>query len=155
MGKEWGRPDKERTDFGGLSRSALMARVRSRGNRTTELRMVALLEAHGIGGWCRHASLPACPDFCWPTERVVLFVHGCFWHGHSCKRNLSPRRNRQAWLRKISRNQRRDRRGARLLRRDAWSVLTVWECQLGKGASACIRRIERFLAKRRGGHPAR
>ena len=149
MGEKWGRPNEERTDFGGLSRSALMSRVRSRGNRTTELRMVGLLEAQGILGWIRHASLAGSPDFCWPKEKVALFVHGCFWHGHTCGRNVSPKSNQQAWLRKISGNRRRDRRCALTLRQTRWSVLTVWECQLRPAVPPCLRRIEKTLAKRR------
>ena len=142
------RPNEERTTFGGLSRSALMARVPSRGNATTELRMVALLGRRGIVGWSRHATLVGHPDFYWPSEKIALFVHGCFWHGHSCGRNLSPNSNREAWARKIARNRQRDQRCAGALRRLGWSVLTVWECQLRLWPEECMRRIERTLARK-------
>jgi len=147
--KRNGRRDGDRTTFGGLTRSALMARVGSRGNATTEMRMISLLRERGIAGWSCHAPLVGRPDFCWPREKVVLFVHGCFWHGHACGRNLNPRTNRQTWMAKIAKNRQRDRRCARILRGLGWSVLTVWECQLNRRAGLCVRRLERTLAKAR------
>ncbi len=140
------RNKSQLTTFGGLSRSDLMSRIRSRNNATTEMRMLKMLRHAGLSGWRRHISLPGTPDFCWIRERVVVFVHGCFWHGHDCGRNLEPRSNAAEWRAKIGRNRRRDLRSARSLRQLGWSVITLWECQLRKAPETCIRRVARCLS---------
>lgn len=76
--------------------------------------------------------LPGKPDFFFPEFKLVVFVHGCFWHGHPyCRKGQSrPKSNRAYWRQKVERNQRRDHRTARALRRAGFSVFTVWECQI-------------------------
>src|SRR3954468_15046185 len=91
----------QRTTFGGLTRSQLMSRVRSRGNKTTELMAKRLFRINGIKGWRRHAKLIGNPDFIWPSSKVAVFIDGCFWHGHGCGRNLSPKTNAELWQKKI------------------------------------------------------
>ena len=90
------------------------------------------------------ADLPGKPDLVLPGRRLVIFVHGCFWHGHGCGRCRIPATRRRYWLAKIERNRRRDRRCARQLRRLGWRVLTVWECRL-KDRDRLSGRIARFL----------
>ena len=141
------RPGSESTTFGGLTRSTLMSRIRGFGNSSTELRMAGILRQASISGWRRHAHLPGRPDFSWRREKVALFVDGCFWHGHHCGRNLIPRSNAARWREKISRNQRRDRRVSRQLRRQGWAVLRVWECSLRRRAEACAAKIRRELLR--------
>lgn len=136
---------QQTTSFGNLSRSDLMARIRSVGNVTTEMRMVQLLRSAGLKGWRRHLPLPGKPDFAWPKKKVLLFVDGCFWHGHNCNRNLTPRTNKEIWKEKIARNKQRDRRVTRVLRCQQWHVIRIWECQLAKNPAACIARIRRTL----------
>ena len=136
------------TSFGVLTRSQLMTRVKSRGNVTTELRMAQLLRKAGLRGWRRHLPLPGKPDFAWPAYRVAVFVDGCFWHGHDCGKNISPRTNAKAWREKIENNRRRDRRAARQLRQRGWSVLRIWECQLRRSPDMSVRRIMRALQMR-------
>jgi DNA mismatch endonuclease, patch repair protein len=140
-----GNAQRERTTFGGLRRGELMSRVRSAGNKTTEMRLVALLRNAGLNGWRRHRPLPGCPDFTWPRARVVVFVDGCFWHGHDCGKNVCPKTNAQAWREKIRHNQERDRRVRRSLRERGWRVVRVWECELAKKPNACIGRISKAL----------
>ncbi len=140
-----GNAQKERTTFGGLRRGQLMSRVRSTGNLTTEKRLVSLLRAAGMTGWRRHQPLPGRPDFVWPKAKVALFVDGCFWHGHDCGRNLTPRTNVEAWRDKIKRNQARDRRATRVLRKLGWKVVRIWECRLSKDSDRCVRRIRQRL----------
>lgn len=124
------------------TRSRMMAAVRSRGNRSTELRMVKILRQHGLSGWRRHHSVPGTPDFCWPKLKVALFVDGCFWHGcPRCRR--APKSNQAFWDAKVTENKRRDRRASRKLRKLGWSVIRVWECQIGKEAT--ISRIAKML----------
>ncbi len=137
-----GNAKDQRTTFGSLSRSELMSRVRSRGNETTERRLASLLRRAGLSGWRRHQPLPGRPDFVWPRLSVAVFVDGCFWHGHDCGKNISPRTNSDAWQSKIRRNKARDRRVTRLLRDRGWLVLRIWECRLSRQPARCIRRIE-------------
>ena len=140
-----GNAQKELTSFGGLPRGQLMSRVRSTGNQTTEKRMVAVLRKARLTGWRRHQPLFGRPDFVWPKARVAVFVDGCFWHGHDCHRNLTPRTNAKAWREKIEGNQARDRKTSRLLRQEGWTVIRIWECNLAKNPDRCLAKIVKAL----------
>jgi DNA mismatch endonuclease (patch repair protein) len=90
------------------------------------------------------------PDFAWPGRKVAVFVDGCFWHGCRCKH--LPSTNTEFWRNKIETNQRRDRRVARALRKDGWTVIRVKECAVGKPATLarivqCVRGNETLRAK--------
>jgi len=141
-----GNARNQRTTFGSLSRSQLMSRVHSRGNETTEKRLATLLTKSRLHGWRRHQPLLGCPDFVWPANKLAIFVDGCFWHGHKCGKNVSPKTNAKEWREKIRRNQARDGRVTRALRRQRWRVLRIWECDLAKNPAACVNRIRRALA---------
>lgn len=136
------------TGFGNLCRSELMSRVRSSANKTTELRTAALLRACGLTGWRRKYKLLGQPDFVWPRIRLLLFVDGCFWHGHQCGRNLTPKSNAEFWREKIEKTRTRDTAIRQKLRRQGWSVLSIWECGLSKDPAACGERIRATLARR-------
>jgi len=138
---------RERTTFGGLSRGELMARVRGAGNKSTEQRLLVLLRSAGLTGWRRRQPMPGRPDFVWPKARVAVFVDGCFWHGHDCGRNVTPKTNARAWREKIQRNHARDRRVDRTLRRGGWSVIRIWECVLPRDPERCIARIRSRVEK--------
>lgn len=126
-------------------RSEVMSRIRGKGNLSTELRLVGLFRDRGITGWRRHQALPGKPDFVFPSERLAVFVDGCFWHG--CPRCfVKPKQNAKFWREKIGGNQKRDRRVARQLRADGWSVCRIWECRL-KRPEASVRRILRMLGR--------
>lgn len=140
-----GNAQRERTTFGGLSRGQLMSRVRSKGNMTTEKCLVSLLKRADLRGWRRHQRLPGKPDFVWPKRKVAVFVDGCFWHGHNCDRNLTPKKNAKAWREKIERTKSRDRQATRGLRHQGWRVVRIWECQLAKNPTRYIGRIQRTL----------
>jgi DNA mismatch endonuclease (patch repair protein) len=135
----------QQTTFGGLSRSALMSRVRSRGNKSTEQRLATLLRKSQITGWQRHQALPGHPDFVWKRSMLAVFVDGCFWHGHPC-RNTESKTNAQAWRNKISKNKKRDRLISRGLRAEGWTVVRIWECQLRHTPEKCITRIQGRLS---------
>ena len=78
-------------------------------------------------------SLPGRPDIVLPKYRTVIFVHGCFWHGHKdCRYYTVPQTNTEFWMAKIARNQERDQEVWRKLEAKGWSVVIVWECQLKK-----------------------
>ena len=146
--KSWpGNSRLETTGFGGLSRSELMSRIRGSGNKTTELKFIDLLRKAKITGWRRDYPLPGKPDFVFRNAKLAVFLDGCFWHGHDCGRNLIPKRNAAAWRRKITGNQKRDRRNARGLRAAGWSVCRIWECVIRKQPGNCLKRIERSLIR--------
>lgn len=127
-------------------RSERMSRVRGRGNRSTEQRVATALRAHRINGWRRHFSLPGRPDFFFPTARLAVFVHGCFWHGcMTCKRRM-PVHNRGIWREKILGTRRRDRRVGRQLRARSIGALTIWEHELSD--VVWLRRLKRQIARR-------
>src|SRR6266567_3024640 len=118
-------------------RSALMATIRSRGNRDTELALIRVLRRHRITGWRRHQQLTGKPDFIFKKSRLAIFVDGCFWHG-------CPKHSRHAaksgayWRKKLATNQARDRLVTRMLRRQGWTVLRIWEHELAKRPDACV-----------------
>src|ERR1017187_2904612 len=142
-----GRSKHAKTTFGGLSRSILMSRVRSKRNTTTELKLRSLLRAARLRGWRRDFPLLGNPDFVFSKSKLAVFVDGCFWHGHDCGRNLKPRRNAALWRQKIDGNQRRDRRNARILRAIGWRVIRIWECNVAKHPQTYVRRIQRALGR--------
>ena len=108
-----------------------MARVRSSGNRATELRFIGILRRQKIAGWRRGYPLFGKPDFVFPRARIAVFVDGCFWHG--CPRHGEiPADNRNFWKEKIARNIRRDNLVTRKLRIMGWHVFRVWQHDLGK-----------------------
>ena len=127
-------------------RSAVMSAIRSRGNRGTELRLLALFREHGVTGWRRQLPLPGRPDFAFPKAKVAVFTDGCFWHG--CPRCYQrPQSNKKFWDTKIARNRARDRAVSRELRRRGWRVVLIWEHALtGVAAGAAVRRVMRALA---------
>ena len=120
-----------------------MAAVRSRGNRTTEVRLASLFRAHGITGWRRHQRLPGKPDFVFARERVAVFVDGCFWHGCPWHCRI-PQDNRLYWERKVLRNKTRDRAVKHELGHLGWRVVRVWEHAL-RFPNRVIRRVRREL----------
>ncbi len=78
-------------------------------------------------------SMPGSPDFVVKSAKTAIFVHGCFWHGHSnCKLARRPKTNRKFWEQKVIDNRKRDRRKERLLRKQGWHVMTIWQCRLKK-----------------------
>jgi DNA mismatch endonuclease (patch repair protein) len=121
-----------------------MAAIRSKGNKTTELRLVAILRKHGINGWRRGQPMPGRPDFVFIHERLAVFVDGCFWHGCRWHCRL-PKSRKGFWLPKIARNKARDKEVAKTLRKKNWRILRIWEHQLVEGA-----RVARLLNRRLG-----
>ena len=121
-------------------RSRIMRAVRSTGT-SAEKRCEALLRISRIR-FRKHArNLPGSPDFVLPDCKVVVFVNGCFWHGHvGCKHSSLPSSNVEYWIDKIEKNQRRDRRVRRKLRRAGWRTAVFWECKL-RDAESVTRRL--------------
>ena len=125
-------------------RSRIMRAVKDRDTKP-EWIVRRLLHRMGFRYRLHRSDLPGKPDIVFASRRKVIFVHGCFWHGHSCKRgNRQPKANADYWKKKIRRNVDRHARQIEELSTDGWSVLTVWECQLGDaGTLKC--RLNKFL----------
>ena len=136
-------------------RSRVMAQVRSQRNRSTEWRLRSALIRAGIRGWTLNpADVAGKPDFVFRSERVVVFVDGCFWHG--CPRCCRmPSSNSAYWERKIKRNTMRDRAVARSLRKDGWRVLRIWEHDLKRIPGVVTRIRNLALADGRNDPPRR
>ena len=128
------------------TRSRVMASVRSTRNQSTELRLMSFLRSAHIKGWRRSRPIFGRPDFAWPSQKIAVFVDGCFWHG--CPRHLRlPASNRKYWRMKIARNVRHDKKVSRTLRQMGWVVIRIWECRLS--AASTTRRIMQALLERR------
>lgn len=131
-------------------RSALMSRIRSKDTKP-EMIVRRLLHRMGYRYVLHDKRLPGTPDLVFPSRRKVLFVHGCFWHGHACGRGFKPVTNADFWRAKIERNQERDREAQRELRRLGWEALTVFECALKRDATTRLTaRLVRYLEATRG-----
>ena len=117
--------------FDKATRSAVMSKVRSKGNKSTELRLIDVFAERGIKGWRRNYPVKGHPDFVFPNKRIAVFVDGCFWHGHDC-RNTRPKQNEDFWKAKRERNMARDKATTEELKRRGWNVLRIWECELKK-----------------------
>jgi DNA mismatch endonuclease (patch repair protein) len=117
--------------FDKATRSEVMSKVRSKGNKSTELRLIEVFNEHGIKGWQRNYPVKGHPDFVFPKKRIAVFVDGCFWHGHDC-RNTRPKQNEDFWLAKRERNVARDRTTTEMFEKRGWTVLRIWECELKK-----------------------
>ncbi len=123
--------DPSSTDvYGPEKRSAVMRRVK--GKDTGPERQVRRLVWRLGGRYRLHAAaLPGKPDLVMPGRRLAVFVHGCFWHGHTCARGARvPKANRDYWTQKVARNRARDAAARAALEAAGWRVETVWECEL-------------------------
>ena len=124
-------------------RSQVMRQVKSSRNKSTELKLIGFFKANHITGWRRNFKLFGKPDFVFPKTKQVVFVDGCFWHGHNC-RNTKPKDNENYWTQKIKRNKQRDKEVTKHLKQNGWTVTRLWECDL-KNESVTKRLREKLL----------
>src|SRR5471030_3245696 len=124
-------------------RSRIMRAVRSK-NTLPELTVRRLV--HGLGYRFRlhRKDLAGKPDLVFPSRRKVIFVHGCFWHQHSCREGRIPGSNPEYWVPKLKRNVERDASARAELQAAGWKTLTIWECQTA-GSAALGRVLREFL----------
>ncbi len=116
-------------------------------DRDTKPEMMVRRMIHGMGYRYRlhRKDLPGKPDLVFPARMKIIFVNGCFWHGHHCRRGArTPKTNRKYWIEKIDKNKARDRKSRKALSKLGWSVLTLWECDL-KNTEAVQKKVVRFL----------
>ncbi len=124
-------------------RSQTMRAVKSKDTKP-EWIVRRLLHAAGFRYRLHVKNLPGKPDLVFPTRRKVVFVHGCWWHGHDCARGARPAKtNACFWSTKIARNVDRDREHLAALRADGWKAHVVWECEIKK--PGLLARLRRFL----------
>lgn len=133
--------------FDAEKRSAVMRAVKS-SDTAPERAVRAAVRALGyarryrLGG----SALPGKPDLVFGAMHKTIFVHGCFWHGHDCKRGArQPKDNADYWCAKIARNRTRDVSVLKALKADGWKSLTIWECET-RDAEKLSTKLERFLA---------
>jgi DNA mismatch endonuclease, patch repair protein len=124
-------------------RSAAMAAVTGK-NTAPELIVRKLLYSLGYRYRLHVKDLPGKPDIVLRKRRCVVFVNGCFWHGHDCARGAAPSSNVEFWEGKIGKNRERDRRVHEELSMNGWRVLTIWQCET-KDRIHLMRRLSLFL----------
>lgn len=118
--------------FSKTKRSDVMRKITSK-NTKPELRVRKYLFSKGYRYRLYRKDLPGTPDLVFPKYRMVLFVHGCFWHGHKCRigsGNRKPKTNTKYWIEKIERNKKRDFINKNKLVKLGWQVIVIWECEL-------------------------
>jgi DNA mismatch endonuclease (patch repair protein) len=111
-------------------RSFNMSRIKSK-NTKPELLVRKFLHANGFRFRLHVKDLPGKPDIVLPKYKTVIFIHGCFWHGHDqCKYYVIPKTKTEWWLNKINGNKSKDTINIRLLKNIGWKVIEIWECEL-------------------------
>ena len=119
-------------------RSRMMAAVGSK-NTKLELAVRQALFRAGYRYRLHRRDLPGCPDLVLVSQRVAIFVHGCFWHGHDCPRGRPPTSNIEFWSEKLGRNKTRDARAGVQLAAAGWKVETIWECSIDAGIDRLLK----------------
>ncbi|MEQ8236258.1 MAG: very short patch repair endonuclease [Syntrophomonadaceae bacterium] len=136
--------------YGSKKRSDIMRKVRSKGNTSTELRLIALFNDNGFSGWRRNYPVMGHPDFVFLDKKIAVFVDGCFWHGHDC-RNTHPKENEEYWTKKRNRNIQHDKEVTSIFESRGWTVMRIWECELKKNnLPLLIDKLKTVLRKTNG-----
>jgi DNA mismatch endonuclease, patch repair protein len=125
-------------------RSANMRRIRSK-NTGPELIVRRITYGLGYRYGLHSRDLPGKPDLVFRRRKKVIFIHGCFWHGHAeCREGRVPKSRTEYWTPKLERNRLRDAANAKALHELGWKTLTLWECQLADPDMLGVK-IKRFL----------
>lgn len=126
------------------ARSERMARIRGK-DTVPELKVRKLAHKLGYRFRLHRKDLPGKPDLVFASKRKVIFVHGCFWHGHDCKLGRLPKSNVEFWAAKIKRNRERDLRNISDLQALGWEVELVWQCRT-RDTKELVLQLQRFLS---------
>ena len=125
-------------------RSEIMRAVKSSGNKSTELKLIALFKNNGISGWRRNYPVKGHPDFVFLDRKIAIFVDGCFWHGHSCRH--WPKTNDEFWKKKLEWNAKHDIETTKRFQGRGWQVMRIWECELQrKKIQTTIKKVVEML----------
>lgn len=122
-------------------RSHVMSRIRARNTRP-ELYVRKAVWSRGFRYRLHVRRLPGVPDLVFAKYRISLFVHGCFWHQHGCKKSRRPSSNRDYWEKKLDGNINRDMQNQARLRQLGWNVITIWECRLKQDTEKFVSLLE-------------
>ena len=125
-------------------RSRNMSAIRAKDTKP-EKRVRSALHKSGFRFALHRNDLPGKPDLVLPRYKTVIFVHGCFWHGHDCAKGKRPSTNVEFWQEKLSSNAERDRKNEAALQAAGWDLFIIWECALDERISEVIS----CLGKRR------
>lgn len=132
--------------FDKQQRSQIMRKVKSSGNKSTEIRLISVFKENNISGWRRNYAVKGHPDFVFLKMKIAVFVDGCFWHGHNC-RNTTPSDNKEYWDRKRQRNIQHDREVTAIFEARGWTVIRIWECELKKkNAEILMKKLEPLIS---------
>ena len=137
-----------------MNRSENMRRIKSK-DTSPEVFVRSLAHRMGYRFHLHSKDLPGKPDIIFRTRRKVVFVNGCFWHGHFCNEgSRTPKSNTKYWVDKINRNKERDAKNLAALQSMGWSYLVIWECEIDKRNSEIIsRRLTSFLGSTKVNSP--
>lgn len=132
--------------FDKQQRSQIMRKVKSSGNKSTEIRLISVFKENNISGWRRNYAVKGHPDFVFLKMKIAVFVDGCFWHGHDC-RNTTPSDNKEYWDRKRQRNIQHDREVTAIFEARGWTVIRIWECELKKkNTEILMKKLEPLIS---------
>jgi DNA mismatch endonuclease, patch repair protein len=130
-------PDK----FDKLTRSAIMSKIKSK-NTSLEVNFRKLLWKNGLRGYRLHYKLPGKPDIVFTKKKVAVFIDGCFWH--KCpKCYKEPKSRKKYWLPKITNNAMRDRKNIKILKKEGFEVVRLWEHEIKKNPEKCIGKVNK------------
>ena len=133
--------------FNKKKRSQIMSRIRSKDTKP-ELIIRKALFREGYRYRLYRKDLPGSPDIVFPSRKKVIFVNGCFWHGHNCRKATLPTTHREFWQKKLNGNKERDKRNLLKLKAMGWESLVIWQCQIKKSTlETQIDKIKAFLEK--------
>ena len=121
-------------------RSEIMSHIRSKNNKSTELKLIKIFNEYGITGWRRNYNVKGHPDFVFLKKKIAVFVDGCFWHGHKCQKH-KPKDNSEYWKNKISYNKLHDKQTTELFQKRGWTVIRIWECKLKNKPQKLLSKI--------------
>ncbi|WP_443721201.1 hypothetical protein, partial [Ruminococcus bicirculans (ex Wegman et al. 2014)] len=110
-------------------RSEIMKKVRSKNNKSTELKLIQIFKENNIHGWRRNYKVKVHSDFVFLNKKIAIFVDGCFWHGHNF-RNTKPKENQEYWDKKRERNMKHDKEITEYFENRGWTVIRIRECEL-------------------------
>ena len=125
-------------------RSWNMSHIRSK-DTSVEVKVRSYLFKKGFRFRKNVSSMPGKPDVVLPKYKTVIFVHGCFWHRHGCKRSTTPKTRVEYWTQKFARNVENDQKHNDDLRAQGWRVLTVWECEINHDFESTMERVIDFI----------
>lgn len=128
-------------------RSLIMSSIQSKMTKPERM-LTSLLRFLRIKPLHNDKTLPGSPDLAYHRKKKAIFVHGCFWHGHNCKRSALPSSNQEFWSNKIRLNKRRDKRNRKNLTKIGWNSIVVWQCQLSTEVKRkqTQSRVKRFIS---------